>query len=184
MKKLLVLLIAIVCASMLFASGGGETNQESSVKTIEWWDHFMPLAEMHQKIFSECEKELGIPIVYTQYDPAKQTESLLLAFRTGSTPDVFSKTMPVSEAALYEEGWFSPMSVERSDLPQYMQDALFEGYTMFDGKIYSLPLMSIMHCYGIETERLQKVMFLRHLKRLESWLNRSQKALARNNMVL
>jgi len=145
MKKLLVLLIAIVCASMLFASGGGETNQESSVKTIEWWDHFMPLAEMHQKIFSECEKELGIPIVYTQYDPAKQTESLLLAFRTGSTPDVFSKTMPVSEAALYEEGWFSPMSVERSDLPQYMQDALFEGYTMFDGKIYSLPLMSINH---------------------------------------
>lgn len=148
MKKLLTIAaVLLVSSAMLFAAGGAEktTETKSNVKTIEWWDHFMPLAELHQSLFAESEAETGVPIIYTQYDPSKQTESLLLAFRTGSTPDVFSKTMPVSEAALYEEGWFAPMAVEKEELPQYIQDSLFEGYTMFDGKVYSFPSMSINH---------------------------------------
>lgn len=146
-KRILVAmtLVLLVCGTA-FAGGASESPKASAEpKTVEWWDHFLPLAELHKGLFAESEAETGVPIVYTQYDPAKQNEALLLAFRTNSCPDVFSKTMSVSEVSMYKEGWFSPLAVEKKDLPQYIQDALFEGYTMFDGKVYSFPSMSINH---------------------------------------
>lgn len=148
MKKnmLALLVLSIFLITALFAAGAQEKTPAAPEKvTIEWWDHFLPLAELHKRLFAESESETGVPIVYSQYDPAKQSEALLLAFRTNSTPDVFSKTMPVSEIAMYKEGWFSPMAIDKKDLPQYIQDALFEGYTLFDGKVYSFPSMSINH---------------------------------------
>lgn len=143
---LIVLMVLLLMSNALVAKGETESSKGAAKQvTVEWWDHFLPLAELHKGLFAESEAETGVPIIYTQYDPAKQSEALLLAFRTKALPDVFSKTLSVSEAAMYKEGWFSPMAVDRKDLPQYIQDSLFEGYTMFDSKVYSFPSMSINH---------------------------------------
>lgn len=147
MKTLLVLLLS---CTFLFAQG---TQEQSTAKApvkgdkVEWWDHFLPLAELHKTLWAQSEKETGIPVEYTQYDPAKQSEALMLAFRTKSCPDVFSQVFSGTgiEATLQSEGWFSPLAVEKSDLPQIVQDSLFEGYSLFDGKVYSFPTYSINH---------------------------------------
>ena len=140
MKKnmLALLVLSIFLITALFAAGAQEKTPAAPEKvTIEWWDHFLPLAELHKRLFAESESETGVPIVYSQYDPAKQSEALLLAFRTNSTPDVFSKTMPVSEIAMYKEGWFSPMAIDKNGSSAVYQECTFEGYTLFDGKVYS-----------------------------------------------
>lgn len=149
-KALMVMTVLLMAASLIFASGAAEAKADEPKKgdSVQWWDHFLPLASLHRTLWDQSEAETGVPVVYTQYDPAKQSEALLLAHRTNSCPDVFSLTLsggPGLEANLYSEGWFKPLSVEKEELPQIVQDSLFEGYTLFDGKVYSFPTYSINH---------------------------------------
>lgn len=146
MKKAMAILLAIFLALPVFAGGSSETAATAPEEvTIDWWDHYLPLASLHETLWAEAEAETGVPVVYTNFDPARQSESLLLANRTESLPDVFSQTMSESALTLYNEGWFQPLSIEISDLPEFLQESLFEGYTVFDGKVYSFPTMSINH---------------------------------------
>lgn len=145
MKRLFLILCTLLCIGSAFAGGSKEEAAAPEATVIDWWDHFLPLAELHRTLWDEAEAETGVPVVYTQYDPAKQNEALLLAFRTESLPDVFSMTFGGQELTMYDEGWFQPLDVEISELPQYIQDSLFEGYTVFDGKVYSFPTMSPNH---------------------------------------
>lgn len=152
MKKTFVIaLVLLLTCTFVFAQGADEDASAGKAPAkggkVEWWDHFLPLAQLHRAIWDQSEKETGIPVEYTQYDPAKQTEALMLAFRTKSLPDVFSQVFSGVgiEATLKNEGWFSPMAVNKSELPRIVQDSLFEGYTLFDGKVYSFPTYSINH---------------------------------------
>lgn len=149
MKRLVLFLLVAFLSVGLFAHGTTESASPSDAtkgqKTIEWWDQFLPLAELHRTLWDKAEAETGVPVVYTQYDAAKLKESLMLAYRTGSCPDVFSQVFGNQTKAMYDEGWFSSLSVTKEELPSYIQDSLFEGYTMFDGKVYSFPTMSINH---------------------------------------
>ncbi len=149
MKKgmLTGLLLLMLTTPLLFSAGAQEKEvpvaAQETPKTLEWWDHYLPLAPLHQEIWAAYEAKTGIHVNYTQYDPAKQTEALLLAFRSGQCPDVFSMTFGgTPEPAMYKDGWFSPLAVTKDQLPKQIQDTLFEGYTMFDGKIYSFPTMN------------------------------------------
>jgi multiple sugar transport system substrate-binding protein len=147
-KGLVVLLLAILVMTTVFASGGTEQidskpQNKTAVKSIDWWDHYLPLAPLHQKIWDDFTEETGVKVTYTQYDPAKQNEALLLAFRSGQSPDVFSMTFAGNpEPSMYKDGWFSPLALTLEDLPEHIRMTLFEGYTMFDGKIYSFPTMN------------------------------------------
>lgn len=149
MKKIVTFLLVLSIVTCLFANGASDATsapiQEKKQKTIEWWDQFLPLANLHRTLWDKAEAETGVPVVYTQYDAAKLKEALMLAHRTGSCPDVFSQVFGNQTKAMYDEGWFSPLAVDASALPPYIQDSLFEGYTMFDGKVYSFPTMSINH---------------------------------------
>lgn len=59
MKTLLVLLLS---CTFLFAQG---TQEQSTAKApvkgdkVEWWDHFLPLAELHKTLWAQSEKETG-----------------------------------------------------------------------------------------------------------------------------
>lgn len=149
MKKITAVLLLLSAMFTVFATGASETqkgqSQPEKQRTIEWWDQFLPLAKLHQTLWDEAAAETGVPIVYTQYDAAKLKESLMLAYRTGSLPDVFSQVFGNQTKSLYDEGWFAPLAIDKASLPQNIQGSLFEGYTMFDGKVYSFPTMSINH---------------------------------------
>jgi multiple sugar transport system substrate-binding protein len=97
---------------------------------------------MHQELWDSYAARTGNRVEYTQYDPARQSDALLLAFQASQCPDVFSFTLSSHPAILYKEGWFSPMTLTREQLPQHIRDSLFEGVTMFDGKVYSFPTMN------------------------------------------
>ena len=143
MKKALAFsLFLIMAASLCFAAGRSGDTGQSGPKTITWWDHFLPLAPMHQELWGEYAARTGNKVEYTQYDPAKQSDALLLAFRANQCPDVFSNTFSSQPATLFKEGWFSPMTMTREELPEHVRVTLFEGATMFGGKVYSFPTMN------------------------------------------
>lgn len=148
-KGLMVLVVlCVLLMPMVSAKGTAETAVDKKVepvvpKTLEWWDHYLPLAGLHQQIWDAYEAKSGVKTHYTQFDPAKQNEALLLAFRSGQCPDVFSMTFGgTPEPAMYKDGWFSPLAITKDQLPANIQKTLFEGYTMFGGKIYSFPTMN------------------------------------------
>ncbi|MDR2552148.1 MAG: hypothetical protein LBD31_03140, partial [Treponema sp.] len=113
MKRIIVAGMALILAgTVVFAGGGGDKRSPSSSspgqggpKTITWWDHFLPLAPLHQQLWAEYTAKTGSKVEYTQYDPAKQGDALLLAFRSTQCPDVFSYTFGGEPATLYKEGW-------------------------------------------------------------------------------
>lgn len=145
-KKIMLLLVLTLFLGFVFANGAKESSvasMEVQPNELQWWDHYLPLAPMHQIIWDEYQAKTGISVTYTQYDPAKQNEALLLAFRSGKCPDVFSMTFGGNpETSMYKDGWFSPLAVDIDKLPQHIQESLFEGYTLFDGKVYSFPVMN------------------------------------------
>ena len=134
-------LLLMMSVSLCFAAGRTAGSQ-TGPKTITWWDHFLPLAPMHQEIWNEYTAKTGNKVEYTQYDPAKQSDALLLAFRANQCPDVFSNTLSSQPAALFKEGWFSPLTLSKEDLPEHVRVTLFEGATLFGGKVYSFPTMN------------------------------------------
>lgn len=141
-KKLAMVLVLSCCALTLFAGG-----KKEKTRTVEWWDHFLPIAELNRTVWDKSEKDTGVKIEYTQFDAAKEAEALLVAYNANSCPDVFSMVFSGTgiTATLHNEGWFSPMNVKKEELPSIVQNSLFEGYSTFDGKVYSFPLYSINH---------------------------------------
>lgn len=150
MKKTVLTMILVVCmaVSMLSAAGQKESDASASEtaeqeQNIIWWDHYLPLVPLHQEIWdSYMEEHDNVSIEYTQYDPNKLSEALQLSFRSKQSPDIFPNVMGVPDSKLYHDGWFSPMELGDTDLRKEIKDVLFEGYTMFDGEIYSFPIFS------------------------------------------
>ena len=144
MNKIGLLLLAVVLVPFaLSANGGQESESTEPAKTgLVWWDHFKPLVSLHESIWAEYTKTTGIEVDYTQYNPAKLTEALQLAYRSNQSPDVFPNVMGVADSNLYHEGWYAPLTISQDNLPDVVRENLFEGYTIHNGKIYSFPLFS------------------------------------------
>ena len=155
MKKTgVICFLLILLAASVFAGGGGDKKQPAAGQqaeaaksgTLEWWDHFLPIAPLHQQIWEQYAAKTGVKVNYTQYDPAKQNEALLLAFRSNQCPDVFSMTFQANTVpSMFKEGWFSPMALDIKDLPEHVRVNLFEGFTLFGGKVYSFPTMNVLN---------------------------------------
>lgn len=140
MKKLLgvLLSLALLCT---FAP-----TQAQAATTLTWWDQFATLQELHQGIFDTFEAETGVHVDYQNYDAASLKESIDLAIRSGQSPNIFTQMWGSNqEVAKWTEGVFAPLTVTKEELPQYVQDVLYEGYTLFDGQVYSFPTMHINH---------------------------------------
>ena len=134
---------AAIAAGAVGAAGGSAFAQ--AAKTIEWWDQFAPLVPLHQKIWEEFSaKNPGVKIAYTQMNPADMMQALQLAFRSKRAPDIHSiLTSDLSVTnQLSKAGWFSPLDASFNADTPFLEEALLEGMTVFNGKAYSFPIFS------------------------------------------
>lgn len=119
------------------------TSLAQEAVVLRWWDQFGPLEELHRQIWNNHEDaNPGEVVDYTRMNPADMGQALQLAFRSEQAPDVHSLAgLGVPASQLVQEGWFTPLSNFSIDNP-YLQEALYEGITVFDGNVYSFPIFS------------------------------------------
>jgi multiple sugar transport system substrate-binding protein len=141
------LLSGVLAAGAISATGGTMFSSAlaQTAKTLDWWDQFAPLAPLHQKIWDEfTASNSGVKIVYTQMNPSDMMQGLQLAFRSKRAPDIHSiiaSDLSVTNQ-LVKAGWFTPLGADfKTDSP-FLKEALFEGVTIFNSKLYSFPTFS------------------------------------------
>lgn len=106
---------------------------------VQWWDQFGPLEELHKELWQTVE---GVSVEYTNLNPSDMGQALQLAFRSGQAPDVHTLVgLGLPTVQLVKEDWFSPL-VNFSATTPFLQEALFEGITQFDGVTYSFPIFT------------------------------------------
>ena len=122
-------------------SGGG--SADGSV-TIDWWDHFGPLQDLHKQWFVDYEKEHPkVHVEHQFYTGEKMWQSIQVAKQSNQLPDVF--TLAGSDyppAALIDQGWLQPIELTDEAKDQLPEGSLLEGITIFDGDTYSFPIFS------------------------------------------
>lgn len=138
MKKMVALLLAVLMLGTLVTA---------QAESMSWWDQFLNLEETHKNvIWGPFTAETGIDVEYQNYDAASFKEAFDLAMGTDQGPAVMSYAWGANEAvAKYNNGYFAPLTIAKEDLPEYVQNTLAEGYTMFDGEVYSFPTFAINH---------------------------------------
>lgn len=105
--------------------------------------HFNPLQDLHEDVFAAFEKESGVHVDYTAVQTAEMGQTLQLAKQSHQLPDVHSNVglnLPMS--ALIKDNWYQPIELADDALARLPKDALVEGITKFDGKIYSFPIFN------------------------------------------
>jgi multiple sugar transport system substrate-binding protein len=110
---------------------------------VQWWDQFGPLEPLHEKLWQAfSDSNPGARVEYTQLNPSEMGQALQLAFRSGQAPDVHSLVgLGVPPSQLVAQDWFAPLEGFDTDTP-LLKSALFEGATVFGGKVYSFPIFS------------------------------------------
>lgn len=147
MKKLFCLMMCICLVSFSLLAGGTAEGGKTTNKALTWWEHFETLTVMNQDLFKEFNQNTGIEVEYTLSSPDKMADALLVAFRANQLPDVLS--LPFGDVSnintMFNEGWFQPLSFSMSSLPEDIVSGLYEGLTLHDGKVYSLPIFRQNH---------------------------------------
>lgn len=140
-KRFFGVLAVVLCLCLCMGC-----SRKAKIDELEWWDQFANLMETHQAIYDAYEEETGIHVNYENFDAASFKEAFDLALSSHQAPDILSYAWEANDAvAKYQEGNFSALTVKKEDLPEYVQNALVEGYTMFDGEVYSFPTFNINH---------------------------------------
>ena len=144
MKKLVIAIMCLFALAMpLMASGAQEETKAKAPLTF--WEHFETFTKMNADVFEKFTADTGIQVDYTLASPDKMLDSMYVAFRSNSLPDIMS--MPtLGHADMFAEGWFKPLTVDKSYFPQVYQDQMFEGLSLYKGQVYSVPLFSQNHC--------------------------------------
>ncbi|MGW7681001.1 ABC transporter substrate-binding protein [Kribbella sp. NPDC054772] len=139
-------LVASACSTA--PSGGG---QATGGKTLRVWDHFQPREDLHKKLFADFQKSGGAVVQYTVYNPNQQGQALQLAYGSKQLPDVFTTAgVKLPQARLRKDGWIAPIELTKDDLSAMPADAFLNGFTHFDDKLYSLPMVNYRQ-YGTLT---------------------------------
>ncbi|GHA24993.1 hypothetical protein GCM10007989_20820 [Devosia pacifica] len=137
-------LMAGVAAITAMAAVMGSRSAHAQEGTLAWWDHFQPLAELHERMWANYAAESGgVPVEHTVMNPSDMMQSLQLAFRSGEAPDVAS--IPDSLAVisqLLRAGRFASLTDAVSLDKPVQREALFDGMHIVDGEVYSFPIFS------------------------------------------
>lgn len=153
LKRTLACIIALtlISAGFVFASGQSESDaegtetQESEQVTITVWDHFQPLEEAHEAVMARIEERRpNVEFEHEIYNPADMPEALQLAFNSDQLPDITTNiTGGIPTRRLIEQGWYIPID-DYVDVRQreVVNNNLFEGRTVFNGDIYSVPIFN------------------------------------------
>jgi multiple sugar transport system substrate-binding protein len=150
MKNVYYLGLVFLLFSLLAVFGGGEKEKVAPAAaaaepfTIRVWDHFEPLKKAHENILAELKKKYPhVTFEHTIYNPATMPEALQLAYKSGQLPDITTNITGVPARRLIEQKWYVPIeqyvNVKEKKL---VADNLFEGLTVFDGKVYTVPIFN------------------------------------------
>ena len=127
----------------LVASGqeeGAAKEGEKTVVTI--WNWSQEQQEFFNEMSARFEAENpDIDIQWTTYIESQFRDSLPLALRAGSGPDIFW-TVPDEELTSFiQQGWIQPIeeSIDADFLKQFNPSVMVEGAMYFNGKLYTLP---------------------------------------------
>ena len=135
-------------AALLSACTGGGSNSGSSSSnktgTLKWWDQFQPISAYEKQLFASYGKEKdGMTVQYTVQNPSTFPRELQLAFQSKQLPDVFTAaTAGLPAATLQAAGWFQPLNIDKAHQDMLPKGTLVEGLNKFDGKVYSIPVLS------------------------------------------
>ena len=139
---------ALAASACSTAPSGGPAV---AAKSLRVWDHFQPREDLHKKLFADFQKSTGTAVEYTVYNPNQQGQALQLAFGSKQLPDIFTTAgVKLPEARLRKDGWIAPIQLTKEDLADMPQDAFLNGFTHFDDKLYSLPMVNFRQ-YGTLT---------------------------------
>lgn len=133
---------AVTLGGLALARPFGALAAQDKV-TVHWWDHFLPIAPLEKKLFAQYHDAHGnVTVDYKVYNPNEMGQALQLAYKSKQMPDVSTLAgigLPVRK--LYEEGWFQALA-NGADIEKALPaGSLLEGFTVFDGKIYSFPTL-------------------------------------------
>ncbi|TDD16333.1 ABC transporter substrate-binding protein [Nonomuraea diastatica] len=133
----------LAAAAATGACGGGGAGTGAGGKSLTWWDHQKQLQKTKTDIFAKFAKSPGgVPVQYTNYNPAKMGQALQLAKQSNQLPDIHSNAgLSLPAAALVAAGWAQPLNLS-DEAKARVQDSLIDGVHVFDGKIYAFPVFS------------------------------------------
>jgi multiple sugar transport system substrate-binding protein len=125
-------------------ANGTRSVHAQDVTTLQWWDHFQPLTQLHDSLIVQyTQANPGIAVQHQVMNPADMMQSLQLAFRGGEAPDITS--VPDSLAVtsqLLRAGRFAPLTDAVVLDKPFQTEALFEGMHRIDGQTYTFPTFS------------------------------------------
>lgn len=129
------------CSSGSSGTTGSQGSGEA--KKITWWDHFNPLRTLNEATFAKYTKASGVSVQHQVYQSTQMGQALQLAKQSHQLPDVHSNAgLDLSVPALIEQGWLGPLQLSDEDLKRLPKNALIDGITKFDGKVYSFPIFN------------------------------------------
>jgi multiple sugar transport system substrate-binding protein len=128
------------CTGSSNSGGGGKAN----TGTLKWWDQFQPISTYEKGLFASFAKEKGgMAVEYTVQNPSTFPRELQLAFQSKQLPDVFTAGVNgLPAATLQAAGWFQPLTIDQAHQDMLPKGTLIEGLNKFDGKVYSIPVLS------------------------------------------
>jgi ABC-type glycerol-3-phosphate transport system substrate-binding protein len=118
------------------SASGGATG------TLDWWDHFSSFKRLNDDWAKTQSPSLKTNIAHTYYDASKATQAFQLAHQANKMPDVYSNVIGLPLPALVSGKWVHEVTIPADVLSKLPKDALTEGITRLDGKLYGFPMFS------------------------------------------
>lgn len=122
------------------ATGGGGGGGGGG--TVQWWDHFGGLQDLHRDWARDEGERIGSTIEYSYNEPGQAQEALQLANQSNSLPDVYSNVLGLPLPALVESGWLHGIDLSDEAINRLPEGTFVEGISMLDGVIYGVPVLS------------------------------------------
>ncbi|MFC1411983.1 ABC transporter substrate-binding protein [Streptacidiphilus sp. N1-12] len=135
---------AVAAGGALSACGsGGSGSGSKSGSALTYWDWYVTQAPWVDGEVSRFQKaHPGVTVRKTTQVSAKYADLVALAYRGGSTPDVFMVPQSPGLAEQVDRGWLLPLDQWATPAWQagFPEGTFIEGANVFGGKVYSAPL--------------------------------------------
>lgn len=132
-----------IAAIGLTRAGLGTAVAAQDKVAISWWEHFPEgLNKSVRDAYTGAHPNVEIKL--TTFSPDQMVQALQLAYQSGQLPDITTAVGGVASStqALVQAGWFQPLTNGDQLMAALPAGSVFDGLTMFNGKLYSFPIFS------------------------------------------
>ncbi len=147
MKKnvVIIMLLAILIMSPLFATGTTETDKAIAEKkvTLNFWTWRPEDVDFYASQIAQFEAiNPGIEVVQTAHKNTEYNTILAASLSGGSGPDVFQGRAYGGLATFADSGFLEPLEQWMPELQNYSATSLLGATSPTDGKVYGSPAIS------------------------------------------